>query len=94
MNLGKAIKEIRKDKSLSQIQLASAADITQAALSQIENGKRPGINTLKRISRALKVPESLIYVVALEKEDIPKNKALLYDKLFPVIKSLVMQIAV
>ena len=63
-------------------------------MSQIENGKRPYINTLKRISRALKVPGSLIYVVALEKEDIPKNKALLCDKLLPVIKILVMQITV
>ena len=30
----------------------------------------------------------------MEKDDVPKEKKLLYDSLFPVIKSLVMEIAV
>ena len=92
MNLGKAIRELRKQQSMSQEQLAQKANITQAALSQIENGKRPGITTLKKLSAALKVPESLIYVMGMEKDDVPPEKALLYEKLFPVIQSLVSQI--
>jgi transcriptional regulator with XRE-family HTH domain len=94
MNLGKAIKDLRKEQGLSQEQLAKAANITQAALSQIENGKRPGSGTLKKVSKALKVPVSLIYVVGIEKDDVPKEKQVLYDQLFPVIQSLVMKIAV
>jgi transcriptional regulator with XRE-family HTH domain len=93
MNLGKAIRELRKQQGLSQEQLAIASNITQAALSQIENGKRPGSTTLKKISQSLKVPVSLIYVVGMEKDDVPKEKRLLYDQLFPVIQSLVMQIS-
>jgi transcriptional regulator with XRE-family HTH domain len=93
MNVGKAIRELRKNGQWSQEELAKKAMITQAALSQIENGKRPGIETLKKISSALEVPESLIYVMGLEKEDVPEEKALLYEKLFPVILDLVKQIA-
>ena len=40
MNIGNAIKEIRKKQGLSQSDLAKAAQITQAAMSGIENGKR------------------------------------------------------
>lgn len=93
MNLGTAIKELRKSKGLSQIQLAKKASLSQTALSQIEKGKRPGIQTLKKISTALEVPESLIYAMSIEKDDVPAHKQMLYEKLFPVIKGLVIQIA-
>jgi transcriptional regulator with XRE-family HTH domain len=93
MNIGKAIKELRKQQGLSQSELAEAADITQAAMSGIENGNRPNPITLEKLSNALKVPESLIYVMGMEKDDVPKEKKVLYESLFPVIQSLVMQIA-
>jgi transcriptional regulator with XRE-family HTH domain len=93
MNVGKAIKELRRKQALSQEELAKSAGITQAALSQIENGKRPGSVTLKKISAALDVSESLIYVMSIEETDVPKEKALLYEKLFPVIQDLVLQLA-
>jgi transcriptional regulator with XRE-family HTH domain len=92
MNVGNAIKEIRKSKGMNQIDLANAAGITQAALSGIENGKRPGIETLKKICETLKVPESLIYVMAMEKGDVPVEKRALYDELYPIITTLVMRI--
>lgn len=93
MNIGNAIKEIRKRKGMSQLQLANAADITQAAMSGIENGKRPNPGTLEKLSKELGVPESLIYAMAMEKDDVPEEKRVLYDSLFPVIKGLIMQIA-
>jgi transcriptional regulator with XRE-family HTH domain len=94
MDIGKAIKDLRKSKGLSQAELSGAAGITQAALSGIENGKRPGIETLTQLSNALGVPESLIYVLGMEKEDVPKQKQVLYDQLFPVIQELVKRIDV
>lgn len=92
MNLGKAIRTLRKNRKLSQSDLAQLSNITQAALSQIENGKRPGTGTLKKISKALEIPESLIYVVGIEKDDVPIKKQELYDDLFPVIESLVLKL--
>ncbi len=67
--------------------------MTQAALSQIENGKRPGTQTLKKICAVLKVPEPLIYIASMEKEDIPEENASAYDHLFPIILNMVSQIA-
>ena len=93
MDLGKAIKELRKTQGLSQAQLSDAAGITQAALSQIERGKRPGSGTLTKLSKALKVPESLIYVLGMERDEVAREKQELYDDLFPVIQSMISRIA-
>ncbi len=92
MNLGRAIRELRKKQGLSQEELALASSITQAALSQIENGKRPGSGTLSKVSRALNVPVSLLYALGMDKEDVPKDKRVVYDQLFPIIQSLIIQI--
>jgi transcriptional regulator with XRE-family HTH domain len=67
--------------------------MTQAALSQIENGKRPGQETLKRVSTALGISESLLYLMGLEKEDVPEQRSSLYNELFPVIQDLVARLA-
>jgi len=94
MNIGKAIRELRKGQQLSQEQLSVKADITQAALSAIENGVRPNPETLKNLSSALNVSEALIYIMGMEKSDVADTKQSLYDELFPVIKSLVQKLAV
>jgi len=92
MTIGEAIKQIRKSKDLSQEALADAAEITQTALSQIENGRRPSAQTLTRLCTALNTPEPLVHLMTLEKKDVPVDKQILYDKLFPVIKGLIMEI--
>ena len=93
MNIGKAIRELRKRQELNQGQLAQKAGITQAALSAIESkGVRPNSETLKSLCEALQVPESLIYVMGMEKSDVPEHKQVLYDQLFPVIEDMVKRI--
>lgn len=92
MNIGKTIKQLRKHLGLSQEQLAKSSKITQAALSAIENGKRPGVETLKNISSALGVSEALIYAISIEKDDVPENKQMLYNELFPIIQTLVLKV--
>lgn len=94
MNVGKAIRELRKTQDLNQEELAAKARITQAALSAIENGVRPNPETLKNLSRALNVSEALIYVMGMDKTDVPDSKHDLYDELFPIIQSLVTKLAV
>lgn len=93
MNLGKAIKELRKAKNMSQTDLVHRAKITQARLSQIENGDRPGEDTLRSICEALEVSEAMVYIMAIEKKDVSAEKKDMYDKFFPIIKGLVMDIA-
>jgi transcriptional regulator with XRE-family HTH domain len=93
MKIGKAIQELRKQRGLSQVDLAKAAGITQAAMSGIENGNRPNEETLKGLCAALNVPESLIYVMGMEIGDVPEEKKALYADLFPVIKELIFKLA-
>lgn len=94
MDIGKSIRELRKKKGLSQEDLAKKVDMTQASISHIECGKkRASDSSLKKISKALGVPESLLYIHAAEREDVPAKKRALYDQLFPVIKDLIHQVA-
>jgi len=94
MSIGKAIKELRKSQGISQAELAEKAKTTQASLSQIESGRRPQADTLKRISKALDIPEALLYISALDAEDLPKENRHLYNDLFPVIKNLIKSLVV
>jgi transcriptional regulator with XRE-family HTH domain len=93
MNIGKAIKEIRKEKGITQVILSKKSGITQAALSQIESGSIPHNGTLTKICKCLKVSEALVYLLAIEHLDVPKKNKILYDKLFPTVKTLILQIA-
>lgn len=54
--IGKNIKEIRKSKGISQVELAYMCNFEKTNLSRIESGKNnPTIRTLLRIAKALKV---------------------------------------
>jgi len=93
MNIGNAIRDIRKKQGKTQDELADAAGISRTSLSQIENGVRPGEDTLRRICSALNVPESLVYIYSFEKEDVPESKRAMYDQLFPVIQDMIKRVA-
>ncbi|MBS1687786.1 MAG: helix-turn-helix transcriptional regulator [Bacteroidetes bacterium] len=93
MNLGVAIKSIRKKLNITQFDLAEKCNISQTSLSQIETGlKRPSSKTLKKICDVLDVPESVVYILAMQETDVPSSKASIYNMLFPSIKSLALQI--
>jgi len=93
MNIGQAIKAIRKQKKLTQVELADASGITQTALSQLESGrKRPGPGTLQKLCGALEIPELLIYLLAMEEVDIPAGKKDMYKLLYPSIRGLALQL--
>ena len=93
MNIGSAIQTIRKAKGISQLELSEKIEISQAALSQIENGlKRPGTKTLDKICLILETPKSLLYVLSIGDEDVPESRKLMYEKLFPEIKKSIMTI--
>jgi transcriptional regulator with XRE-family HTH domain len=55
--LGKKIRQIRREKSLSQEKLALEAKLNRAYIGYIERGeRRPSIETVYKISLALKTP--------------------------------------
>jgi len=50
------IKEIRKQKSLSQLELSLKSNLSLSFLASVENGKKqPSVLTLLRIAKALNV---------------------------------------
>lgn len=57
--VGENIKEKRKEKYLSQNQLAKRAGIAQATLSAIESStKSPAVDTVEKLAAALECPMS------------------------------------
>ena len=71
MNIGNALKDIRKGMKISQKELAQKAGISNTYISEIENNsRRPGIDVLKSISDALGVNFLYIISKSLEKEDL------------------------
>jgi putative transcriptional regulator len=58
-NLGKNIKEIRKDKGISQSELAWRCNKDKQSVERIENAKiNPSIFILSQLAKALEVPLS------------------------------------
>lgn len=57
MNIGSRLREIRKDKNLSQIYVAQRANIAVNSIRLYESGKRqPRMDQLQKIASALDVP--------------------------------------
>lgn len=93
MNIGNAIKELRKEKGLSQRDLAEKAGLTQTSLSQIESGvKRPNPSTIKKITDFFGISETVIYILATEITDIPSHNQETYGKLFHTVKKTFLDI--
>ena len=58
MNLGEYIAEKRKERGMSQRDLATASNVSNAEISRLESGKRkePSPSVLKEIAKALAIP--------------------------------------
>jgi len=55
--LGQKIRELRKERRMSQTELAEKADVALMTISRLERGKHdPHMRTLWRIARSLGVP--------------------------------------
>lgn len=72
MDLGQAIKTLRKMKGISQKQLAEAAGISANALSSIERDEAwPTKTTINLICDALDIPTSCLLFASITEEDVP-----------------------
>ncbi len=92
MNIGSAIKHIRKQKNFSQGELAGLIGISQTALSQIEIGLSvPSQKTLNKICDVLKVPPALLYIIGIDENDVPEDRKILFKALYPSFKVLAIQ---
>ena len=71
MTLGEAIKSLRAAAGIMQRELAERVGISASMLSFVEADKRePSISVLRAIGRALDVPTSVLFAVALADGDV------------------------
>ena len=90
MDLGRTIKNIRKQKKQTQSEFAFSCGITQTYLSQIEgNLKEPNLATLKSIGESLNVPLPILFFLSMTEDDVQPNKRKAFQIVSPSIKSLV-----
>lgn len=92
MNVGLAIKTIRKKLSVTQNELAEKCELSQTSISQIETGlKRPSQRTIEKVCQVLDIPESIIYIVAMHEDDVPESKRGVYGLIYPSIRKLALE---
>lgn len=91
MNIGKAIKEIRKRKGISQKDLAGRIGISVNALCSIENRKTfPWMKHIDMICEALGVAQSVLMFFSISEEDIPEHKRELFHTLAEPLKDNIL----
>jgi len=94
MNIGEAIKNIRRAKGLKQCDVARQSGITQSYLSRVENDVNlPNIYCLKSIANVLDVALPIIIFESLEEKDIKPEKLETFHVVYPILKSLITKLS-
>ena len=93
MEIGKAIKQVRKSKAITQGALCKKCGISQTSLSQIELGNtQPRKSTITAICKALNVSESLLSIISLSRNDVRPEKREIYDTFFSGVRNILIEI--
>jgi transcriptional regulator with XRE-family HTH domain len=93
MDLGRALREIRRKKDKTQVDVTGKLKISQTYLSQIENGtKEPSAQMLRKLCKYYKVPVVIVMWMATETHDVEKKKQLAFNQIGPALTSLVNEI--
>ncbi len=93
MNIGLAIKQLRKKNKLSQRELAEHCGMTQTALSQIESGiRKPNAESMKKLTDFFKVPEIVIYLLATDSKDVQPDRKEMFEKVYPNLRNMLLDI--
>lgn len=75
MNIGKKIKKYRKEKGLTQLDLATKSNMSRSYLADVENNRyNPSVDTIKSIANALDVPMEEFFKEGEEAEVILNEK--------------------
>jgi XRE family transcriptional regulator, regulator of sulfur utilization len=92
MNIGSAIKILRKNKGISQKDFADKCEMSVNALCQIEvNNSFPQKSTIQKICEVLEIPTSYLLFFSISDEDIPKDKRFIFNTLSSTIKDLLIK---
>lgn len=91
MDLGNAIKSLRKELKISRKELASKSEISITALYNIENNLSfPSKDTIHSLCKSLGVPVSYLMFYSLTEEDIPIEKREFFKTAVGPVKAFLM----
>lgn len=91
MDLGNAIKSLRKEMKISRKGLAARCSISVTALYNIENNLSfPSKDTINGICSALGVPVSYLMFYSLTEEDVPEDKREFFKVIVEPVKAFLM----
>ena len=91
MDLGNAIKSLRKEMKISRKELAARCRISVTALYNIENNLSfPSKDTIHGICSALGVPVSYLMFYSLTEEDVPEDKREFFKVIVEPVKAFLM----
>lgn len=80
MNLGKALKHIRKERNLKAKEVSQITGMNPNSISMMETNKSvPKLSTLATLADLYKTDVARIYLMAIEPEDIPEKNRHLWD---------------
>ena len=92
MNIGSAIKILRKEKGYSQKEFAQKCGLSVNALCQIElNASFPQKNTINKVCEVLSIPTAYLLFFSINDEDIPEDKRKTFNYLNAGIKDLLLE---
>lgn len=92
MHIGIAIRKVRKDLKLKQLDFSSKIGITQTYLSQIENGQKiPSANIFESIKEVFEIPTAILYWYSFDESDIKPNKVDAFRMLKPSMDTLIKE---
>lgn len=74
--IGSVVKAIRKQRRITQVQLATSIDVSRTTLQNLENGNNYTIDTLLKVFKELDLLESLMSEIVAAKTQVINTKSL------------------
>lgn len=91
MEIGTAIKSLRKQKGMGQKQLAEMCEISVNALSQIEtNASFPQKTTIRKVCEAFNIPMAYLLLFSMSDEDVSNERKATFNYLNNALKSVLI----
>lgn len=91
MDLGNALKSLRKELKVSRVELKKRSGLSTTALYNIENNLSfPSKETIDKICSSLGVPVSYLMFYSLTEEDVPEEKREFFNAVVGPVKAFMM----
>lgn len=91
MDLGTALKSLRKELKVSRVELKKRSGLSTTALYNIENNLSfPSKETIDKICSSLGVPVSFLMFYSITEDDVPEEKREFFKAVVGPVKSFLM----